>query len=69
MGSAALDYAYVSAGRLDAFMEGGNNLWDLAAGKLLVEEAGGLVSLTPLEEKYRYSVCATNGKIKLDYGA
>ncbi len=43
-GSAALDLAYVAAGRLDAFWEFGLNPWDMAAGVLLVEEAGGKVS-------------------------
>lgn len=43
-GSAALDLAYVAAGRLDAFWEYGLREWDLAAGMLLVQEAGGLVS-------------------------
>jgi myo-inositol-1(or 4)-monophosphatase len=43
-GSAALDLAYVAAGRLDGFWEIGLNDWDMAAGALLVEEAGGLVS-------------------------
>lgn len=44
LGSAAIDLAYVAAGRFDAFWEVGLNPWDMAAGKLLVEEAGGLVS-------------------------
>ncbi len=43
-GSAALDLAYVAAGRLDGFWEIGLNQWDMAAGVLLIEEAGGLVS-------------------------
>jgi myo-inositol-1(or 4)-monophosphatase len=43
-GSAALDLAYVACGRLDAFWELGLNSWDMAAGVLLVEEAGGVVS-------------------------
>ena len=43
-GSAALDLAYVAAGRLDGFWEFSLNPWDIAAGVLLVEEAGGLVS-------------------------
>jgi len=43
-GSAALDLAYVAAGRLDGFWEMGLNQWDMAAGVLLIEEAGGLVS-------------------------
>ena len=42
-GSAALDLAYVAAGRLDGFWEMDLNIWDIAAGVLLVEEAGGLV--------------------------
>ena len=42
-GSAALDLAYVAAGRLDAFWEFNLKPWDMAAGILLVEEAGGLV--------------------------
>ncbi len=43
MGSAALDLAYVASGRLDAYIEQGVNLWDIAAGVVLVEEAGGFV--------------------------
>lgn len=43
-GSAALDLAYVAAGRLDGFWEIGLNPWDMAAGVLMVKEAGGLVS-------------------------
>lgn len=43
-GSAAIDIAYVACGRLEAFWEFGLNPWDLAAGKLLVAEAGGQVT-------------------------
>ncbi len=43
-GSAALDLAYVAAGRLDGFWEMGLAEWDMAAGALLIQEAGGLVS-------------------------
>ncbi len=43
-GSAALDFAYVAAGRLDGFWELGLSAWDFAAGALLVREAGGVVS-------------------------
>jgi myo-inositol-1(or 4)-monophosphatase len=43
-GAAALDLAYVAAGRLDGFWEIGLQPWDVAAGTLLVREAGGLVS-------------------------
>ena len=43
-GAAALDLAYVAAGRLDAFWETGLAPWDLAAGSLLIREAGGIIS-------------------------
>jgi myo-inositol-1(or 4)-monophosphatase len=48
-GAAALDLAYVAAGRVDAFYEHGLNAWDEAAGRLLVEEAGGAVADLPGE--------------------
>ncbi len=44
LGSAALDLAYVASGKFDAYYEGKLNIWDLAAGALLVEEAGGKVT-------------------------
>ncbi|RWX67333.1 inositol monophosphatase family protein, partial [Mesorhizobium sp. M2A.F.Ca.ET.039.01.1.1] len=44
LGSAALDLAYVAAGRMDGFWETGLSSWDIAAGILLVREAGGFVS-------------------------
>ena len=43
-GSAALDLSYVAAGRLDGFWEIGLNIWDMAAGVLWIQEAGGLSS-------------------------
>jgi myo-inositol-1(or 4)-monophosphatase len=43
-GAAALDLCYVAAGRLDAYFETGLSAWDLAAGTLIVREAGGIVS-------------------------
>ena len=46
-GAAALDLAYVAAGRYDGFWERGLHSWDLAAGLVIVREAGGLVE--PLE--------------------
>jgi myo-inositol-1(or 4)-monophosphatase len=43
-GSAALDLAYVAAGRYDGYWENGLNKWDVAAGLLIVREAGGFVT-------------------------
>ncbi|MEQ1800630.1 MAG: inositol monophosphatase family protein [Gammaproteobacteria bacterium] len=43
-GSAALDLSYVAAGRLDGFFEFGLEIWDTAAGSLMIQEAGGLVT-------------------------
>lgn len=43
-GAAALDMAYVAAGRFDAFWENDLKIWDVAAGSLLIEEAGGFIS-------------------------
>ena len=43
-GAAALDLAYVAAGRFDAYFEVGLEPWDIAAGALLIEEAGGMIS-------------------------
>jgi myo-inositol-1(or 4)-monophosphatase len=62
MGSAALDLAYVAAGRMDAYIEQGVNLWDIAAGVVLVEEAGGVVE-TEVKKNGSYRVCASSGLI------
>jgi myo-inositol-1(or 4)-monophosphatase len=64
MGSAALELAYVASGRLDAYIERRINLWDVAAGSLLVERAGGEFYARPVPEKYRYTMCADNGKLR-----
>jgi len=66
LGSAALDLAYVACGRLDAYIEQGISLWDIAAGWLLVENAGGTVDLRPSEEmKDKFSIIASNGVVNL----
>jgi len=64
-GSAALDLAYVAAGRFDGFWEIKLNPWDTAAGWLMVEEAGGLVTDLKGEGYYLDSpvILASNGKI------
>jgi myo-inositol-1(or 4)-monophosphatase len=64
MGSAALELAYVASGRLDAYIERRINLWDVAAGSLLVECAGGEFYAIPVPGKYRYTMCADNGKLR-----
>jgi myo-inositol-1(or 4)-monophosphatase len=67
MGSAALGMAYISCGRLDAYVESTISLWDIAAGKLLVETAGGKVSLTQKATKAdAYSIVASNGLIPIE---
>jgi myo-inositol-1(or 4)-monophosphatase len=64
-GSAALDLAYTAAGRFDGFFETGLKPWDIAAGCLLVTEAGGLVGDLQGNEGYLASghVCAGNPRI------
>jgi len=54
-GAAALDLAYVACGRLDAFWELGLSPWDMAAGALLITEAGGLVADTSGEQSFMSS--------------
>jgi len=60
MGSAALDIAFVACGRLDAYIESQISLWDIAAGMLMVELAGGKVDLRPhdtIPDKYSCVAC------------
>lgn len=67
MGSAALDLAYVASGRLDAYIESAVSLWDIAAGKLLVEAAGGKVEINPHPELAgKISILASNGVVDLN---
>lgn len=64
MGSAALDMAYVACGRFDAYIEQGVSLWDIAAGAILIEAAGGKVDMQPRPEaKDKYKVFASSGLI------
>src|SRR4029079_10999924 len=64
-GSAAIDMAYVACGRFDGFWEEGLNPWDVAAGKLLIEEAGGQVTYYNGDKYNIYSppICGSNGLI------
>lgn len=62
-GSAAIDMAYVACGRYDGFWEEGLHAWDVAAGVLMIEEAGGHVSYydgSPFSV-YKPPICASNG--------
>ena len=64
-GSAAIDMAYVACGRFDGFWEEGLHAWDVAAGVLLIEEAGGQVSYydgSPFSI-YKAPICSSNGLI------
>lgn len=67
MGSAALGLAYVATGRLDAYVENRISLWDIAAGKLLLEAAGGVVELTPHPtDENVFAIVAHNNKIPIN---
>lgn len=66
LGSAAIDLAYLAAGRFDGYFEVGLSPWDVAAGKLLVEEAGGNVTrwdLLPLNIDIYSPILSTNNRI------
>jgi myo-inositol-1(or 4)-monophosphatase len=64
-GAAALDLAYVACGRLDAFWELGLSPWDMAAGALMIQEAGGLVADPAGEQDFLATgdVCAATPKM------
>ncbi|MEI6654511.1 MAG: inositol monophosphatase family protein [Verrucomicrobiota bacterium] len=67
MGSAALGMAYIACGRLDAYIESRISLWDIAAGQLLVETAGGKVDLTVVPgHADAWSIVASNGRIPVE---
>ena len=67
LGSAALAMAYIACGRLDAYIEEQISLWDIAAGHLLIEEAGGRVDLRPNPRHAdKHSIVAWNGKLPLE---
>ena len=65
LGSASLDMAYVAAGRCDGFWQRNLNYWDIAAGIILVKEAGGFVTDFNGENEYiqNKTILATNAKI------
>jgi myo-inositol-1(or 4)-monophosphatase len=63
-GCAALDLAYVASGRLDGFFHNNINLWDVAAGKIIVEEAGGIINDISKYEKNNINIKASSFSIK-----
>ena len=63
-GSAALDMAYVAAGRFDGFFQKNLNIWDIAAGIVLIKEAGGIVNNIDLSKKDNITVKASSTKKK-----
>jgi myo-inositol-1(or 4)-monophosphatase len=63
MGAAALGLAYVASGRFDAYVERGVSLWDVAAGGLIIECAGGKFWTEPIPGKEKIRMVASNGRI------
>ena len=63
MGAAALALTYVASGRFDAYVERGVNLWDIAAGGLIIECAGGKFWREPTAGGGRFRMIASNGLI------
>jgi myo-inositol-1(or 4)-monophosphatase len=70
LGSAAIDLAYVAAGRFDGFYEHELNAWDVAAGALLIEEAGGTVTDFAGGRNFLFdrTILATNAKLHEEMG-
>lgn len=64
LGAAALGMTYVAGGRLDAYLEYGIRLWDIAAGGLIVECAGGEFWREPVPGEHTYNLKANNGHLR-----
>ena len=64
MGAAALAMTYVASGRLDAYIEAGIRLWDIAAGGLILQRAGGDFWHEPLPGEHKYRIMANNGLLR-----
>ena len=62
-GCAALDLAYVAAGRYDGYFQKNLNLWDIAAGVVLINEAGGILNELNLDSLNRIKIIASNPNI------
>lgn len=64
MGAAALGMVYVASGRFDAYVEGNIRLWDIAAGGLILECAGGEFWHRPIAGEHAYRIIANNGLLR-----
>jgi len=64
MGAAALALTYVASGRFDVYIESGISLWDVAAGGLILECAGGEFWHRPLEKEHQFRMIASNGLLR-----
>ena len=62
-GSAALDMAYVAAGRYDGYFQNNLNLWDIAAGIIIIKEAGGIINEIDLSKNDNINIRASNTSI------
>ena len=62
-GSAALDMAYVASGRYDGFFQENLNLWDIAPGILLIQEAGGIINKADIKKINDIEVITSNPSI------
>ena len=62
-GSAALDMAYVAAGRFDGYFQKNLNIWDIAAGIIIIKEAGGIINEIDLSKNNNIKVLASNSSI------
>jgi myo-inositol-1(or 4)-monophosphatase len=67
LGSAALALTYVANGRLDVYVERGISLWDIAAGALIVECAGGKFWCEPTRGRHKFRMIASNGKLEAKF--
>lgn len=63
IGSAAIANLYVATGKADCYREHGTFIWDIAAGAIIVEEAGGSVYISEYQEDFRVNALFTNGLI------
>jgi len=66
-GCAALDMAYIASGRYDGYFQDGLNLWDIAAGIILIKEAGGIINDINLNKNENVKVIASNSNINAKF--